>query len=67
MGVTASTASEHRYQLCEDESCERFPCRVYKDGWRDGHAAGFAAGYADGHAGGYSEGYGDGCAAGAEG
>ena len=60
MALLAGTAEEHRYQLCGDEWCERFPCRVYKEGYAAGHAAGFASGYAEGRADGYSEGYGDG-------
>ena len=57
MGLARSTETEHRYQTCRDESCERFPCRVYKDGYRNGWLDGYAAGYAVGHADGYSEGY----------
>ena len=64
MGLNGSEGQEHRYQLCKDEDCERFPCRVYKegyrngyeDGWREGYAAGFGAGYAAGYSAGYSAG-----------
>jgi hypothetical protein len=71
MALPARTREEHRYQLCGDDDCERFPCRVYKEGYRngfaDGHAAGWAAGwaagYAKGHADGYAQGFPDGIAA----
>jgi hypothetical protein len=57
MGLDRGGDPEHRYQLCTDEHCERFPCRVYKDGWRDGHATGYERGYAAGFAEGYEAGY----------
>jgi hypothetical protein len=60
MALAAGTGTEHRYQLCSDEFCDRFPCRVYREGWRDGYAAGQASGYAAGRADGYAEGYEDG-------
>jgi hypothetical protein len=56
MGVLG-VRTEHRYQTCRDDNCQRFACRVYREGWRDGYGAGHAAGYAEGHATGYSEGY----------
>jgi hypothetical protein len=62
MGLARSTETEHRYQLCADEYCDRFPCRVYREGYQDGHEAGSAAGYAAGRADGYAEGYAEGCA-----
>ncbi len=49
MGVRTPTDTEHRYPLCEDESCERYACRIYKEGWRSGHAAGRAEGEAQGY------------------
>ena len=60
MALLAGTGTEHRYQTCDDEWCDRFPCRVYKEGYEAGHAAGSAAGYAAGRADGYAEGYVDG-------
>jgi hypothetical protein len=60
MGVLPGIRSEHRYQTCRDEDCDRFPCRVYKEGYAAGHGAGFGAGYAEGRADGYADGYGDG-------
>ena len=33
MGFTAGTQEEHRYQLCRDEYCDRFPCRIYREGY----------------------------------
>jgi len=65
MGVLTSARQQHRYQTCQDEGCERFACRVYKEGYRAGYDAGEAEGYAEGHAAGYTEGYAEGYAAGA--
>jgi hypothetical protein len=63
MGLRTSSPQEHRYQLCKDEYCERFPCRVYREGYdagyADGHGAGYSAGAADGYAAGYSDGAAD--------
>lgn len=56
MGLLASTAEEHRYQLCKDEYCERFPCRVYKEGYRNGYEDGYGAGYGAGYSAGFAEG-----------
>jgi flagellar biosynthesis/type III secretory pathway protein FliH len=56
MGVTTGTASEHRYQLCRDEGCERYLCRIYKEGRRDGYDDGYRQGYTDGYAQGFPEG-----------
>jgi len=58
MGV--STRTEHDYRTCTDEWCERFPCRVYREGYAAGYGAGYGAGYAAGRAEGYAEGYSDG-------
>ena len=66
MALLAGTGTEHRYQACDDEYCDRFPCRVYKEGYEAGLAAGSAAGYAAGCADGYAEGYSDGQADAAE-
>jgi hypothetical protein len=60
MALAAGTGTEHRYQLCRDVDCERFPCRVYKEGRRDGYEAGWHAGYAAGYTDGYRAGYDDG-------
>ena len=49
--LTNGRTQEHRYQTCRDESCERFACRV----WREGYGAGHGAGKAEGHAEGYDE------------
>lgn len=60
--------NRHDYETCRDQDCERFPCRVYREGLdrgRDeGHAAGYADGYGEGLSDGYEKGYGDGAAAG---
>ena len=66
MGVQTAAGSEHRYQACDDEYCDRFPCRVYREGYEAGYSAGHAAGYAAGRADGYAEGYADGQADAAE-
>ena len=55
MGVLTD-ACQHRYQTCRDESCERFACRVYREGYQDGYDDGQAAGYAEGHSDGYAAG-----------
>lgn len=57
MGLQAVSTDEHRYQVCRDEYCQRFACRVYREGQRDGYGAGHAAGAAEGFAAGYSAGY----------
>jgi flagellar biosynthesis/type III secretory pathway protein FliH len=62
MGVLTDARTQHRYQTCQDEDCQRFACRVYKEGYRNGYGAGHAAGYAEGHAEGYAEGYATGAA-----
>ena len=36
MALLAGTGTEHRYQTCDDECCDRFPCRVYKEGYEAG-------------------------------
>lgn len=62
MGVLSNVRTEHRYQMCQDELCQRYACRVYKEGFRNGKAEGEAIGEARGHAAGYSEGYSAGAA-----
>ena len=56
MALLAATSAEHRYQLCQDEYCDRFPCRVYKEGHRNGYQDGRAAGQAEGYAAGFADG-----------
>lgn len=56
----------HDYRACPDEFCDRFPCRIYREGYADGSAADYAAGQADGFAEGYSTGHTDGYVAGAD-
>ena len=67
MGLEVLTGerTQHRYQTCRDEDCQRYACRVYREGFQAGHAAGSASGFAQGQAAGYSEGHADGYAAGA--
>ena len=50
MGVLTDARQQHRYQTCRDEDCQRFACRVYREGYQDGYDDGQAAGYAAGHA-----------------
>ena len=57
MGSARPASDEHRYQTCRDEGCERFLCRVYKEGQRDGYERGYLRGHAHGYAKGYDEGY----------
>jgi hypothetical protein len=65
MGMLTDERTQHRYQTCRDEDCQRYACRIYREGFRDGYGAGHGAGYAEGHATGYEEGHADGYAAGA--
>ena len=60
MALLPGTREQHRYQTCDDEYCDRFPCRVYREGYADGHGAGHVAGVAEGYAEGYAAGYADG-------
>jgi flagellar biosynthesis/type III secretory pathway protein FliH len=48
MGLTAGIQEEHRYQLCRDEYCDRFPCRIYREGYRNGYEDGYGEGYGAG-------------------
>ena len=57
MGLKNGSGDEHRYQLCKDEYCERFPCRLYKEGHRNGFEEGYQKGYEEGYANGYEAGY----------
>jgi hypothetical protein len=63
MGVL-NDVRQHRYQTCRDEDCQRYACRIYREGYRAGYDDGEAAGYAAGEAAGYAEGHTDGYAAG---
>ena len=60
LGVLTDERTQHRPQTCRDEDCQRYGCRMYREGFAAGHAAGYAAGeaagYAQGHADGYTEG-----------
>lgn len=61
MGVyereASASAGAHEYTTCDDDDCPRFICRVYKEGFENGHGAGYAGGQAAGYAEGYGEGY----------
>lgn len=63
MGVRAGTQQEHRYQTCRDRSCDRFLCRVYQEGRRDGDSEGHRRGWDEGFSAGYERGFPDGVAA----
>jgi hypothetical protein len=54
---------DHDYRECEDEDCPRFPCKVYKEGWRDCWPAAYEKGRIDGYGEGYDQGFPDGIAA----
>jgi hypothetical protein len=60
MAVRMPAQQEHRYQLCRDEFCDRFPCRVFKEGYRDGFEDGRRRGYGEGYAAGYGAGFSEG-------
>ena len=64
MGVLANARTQHRYQTCRDEDCQRYACRIYREGYDNGYA-GHAAGETKGHAAGHAEGWNAGYAAGA--
>ena len=65
--VLIGERTQHRYQTCPDEDCQRFACRVYREGFRDGYGVGHAAGEAAGEATGYAQGYADGTASNSDG
>ena len=56
MALLPGTREQHRYQTCDDEYCDRFPCRVYREGYRNGREDGYGEGYTAGYASGFSEG-----------
>jgi hypothetical protein len=47
---------EHHYADCDDPDCPRFPCRVYKEGDRNGYHRGKAEAQAGEYAAGYAAG-----------
>ncbi len=65
MGVLTDAHKQHLYQACQDEDCQRFACRVYKEGYRNGREQGRAEGRAEGDAIGYDKGHQAGYSAGA--
>lgn len=50
MGAQEQDPGEHRYEACTDPWCQRFPCRVYREGLAEGRERGYAEGYAHGQA-----------------
>ena len=57
MGVLTDERTQHRYQTCRDEDCQRYACRIYREGYDNGYGAGHAAGETNGHAAGHAEGW----------
>lgn len=39
---------DHDYRTCRDQDCERYICRIYQEGLRNGQEDGYARGYAEG-------------------
>jgi flagellar biosynthesis/type III secretory pathway protein FliH len=64
MGVLTDARQQHDYRRCRDEDCQRYACRIWREGIREGYQRGAAAGYAQGHAAGYAEGHTEGRAGG---
>ena len=56
------SGNAHEYTTCGDDDCQKFPCRVYKEGYGDGHSVGYGAGHADGYGAGYGDGHAEGAA-----
>jgi hypothetical protein len=65
MGVLTDERTQHRYQTCRDEDCQRYACRIYREGYDNGYGAGHAADETKGHTAGHAEGWNAGYAAGA--
>lgn len=65
MAAPARRSDNHDYRQCfhDDPACPRFPCRVYREGRRDGDREGYERGRQDGYVAGYADGYPDGIAA----
>jgi flagellar biosynthesis/type III secretory pathway protein FliH len=61
------TSNQHMAETCEDEGCQRLPCRMFHAGYRKGHDRGYREGYARGWNDGYAAGYAAGLAAGSKG
>jgi len=55
-GQAPAPSTEHRYDRCNDEFCERYICRVYREAWRDGLDEGRRRGFDEGFSAGFSEG-----------
>lgn len=50
----------HSYQTCGDEFCDRYICRIYREGHMDGRETGYPEGWTDGYVSGYAAGFTDG-------
>jgi hypothetical protein len=57
MGSTTGNGTQHQYQACDGQWCDRFICRVYREGYDDGRRRGYDEGYATGYTRGYEDGY----------
>ena len=64
MAAMTSARNDHLAEYCEDETCRRLPCEMFKAGYRKGYDRGYAQGFQDGEAAGYAQGYNAGFAAG---
>jgi flagellar biosynthesis/type III secretory pathway protein FliH len=62
MGVLTDARQQHDYRRCPDEDCQRFACRIWREGVDEGYQRGAAAGFAQGRAVGHAEGYAEGAA-----
>ncbi len=64
--MAVSPSDNHDYRECFYDSqpdrgraaqvCNRFPCRVYREGHQHGYQDGYADGYGAGYAGGFADG-----------
>lgn len=46
--------TRHEHVTCTDACCDKYACRVYREGREAGHPEGYAEGYAEGLAAGFS-------------
>lgn len=55
--------TRHEPQACGDESCPRYPCRIWREAFEAGRLVGYDEGFAKDYADGYARGFPDGIAA----
>jgi hypothetical protein len=58
--VLTDARTQHDYRRCPDQSCQRFACRIYREGFGEGYQRGAVAGFAQGEAVGYERGHAEG-------